>query len=156
VDLKDLPLPVYDGDLEAAEGLPANALKLKELMMNHDGFLISAPEYNSSISAALKNAIDWASRPLPGEGMLACFKGKVAGIMSASPGALGGLRCLSHVRDILENIYVMVIPEQTAVAKAHEAFDADGQLLDKKQQQSIEQIGAKTVQLAKALKAAKG
>src|SRR5438552_18679945 len=71
LDLRDIPLPLYDGDLEAAEGLPENAKKLKELMKSHAGFLISCPEYNSSISGVLKNAIDWASRPMPGDAPLA-------------------------------------------------------------------------------------
>ena len=153
VDLKDLPMPIYDEDFEKAEGIHPNALKLKKLMMEHDGFLIASPEYNSSVSAALKNAIDWASRSLPGEANLACFRGKVAGIMSASPGALGGLRGLVHLRAILENIYVMVIPEQTAVVKAHEAFAADGSLNDGKIKESVERIGAKTASVIAALKA---
>src|SRR5579862_7573987 len=76
IDLKDYPLPVYDGDLEAASGLPENAVKLKKLFGGNDGLMISAPEYNSSITAVLKNVIDWVSRPLPGEGGLASFTGK--------------------------------------------------------------------------------
>jgi hypothetical protein len=73
-------------------------------MVEHDGFLISSPEYNSSISAVLKNAIDWVSRPVPGEPPLVAFRGKVARLMSASPGGLGGLRGLVHLRSILGNI----------------------------------------------------
>jgi NAD(P)H-dependent FMN reductase len=84
-DLRDLPLPFYDGDLEAEEGLPANARKWKDLLLAHHGLLISAPEYNSSITAVFKNAIDWASRRVPGEPPLACFTGKVAALMSTSP-----------------------------------------------------------------------
>ena len=80
LDLRDLPLPLYDGDLEARDGLPENAKKLKELMIAHQGFLISAPEYNSSITAVLKNTIDWVSRPQPNDP----FAGKVATLMSAS------------------------------------------------------------------------
>jgi len=91
IDLKDFPMPIYDGDLEQKEGLPANARKLKDIMLTHHGFLISSPEYNSSISAVFKNMIDWTSRQSEGETPLACFKNKVAGIMSASPGGLGGL-----------------------------------------------------------------
>ncbi|MGI0008244.1 MAG: NADPH-dependent FMN reductase, partial [Nitrosopumilaceae archaeon] len=119
IDLHDFPMPVYDGDLEQRDGLPATARKLKDLMLSHQGFLISSPEYNSSISGVLKNTIDWTSRQSQGEIPLACFKNKVAGLMSASPGGLGGLRGLVHVRAILENIGVLVIPEQIAVAKAH-------------------------------------
>lgn len=142
VDLRDFPMPLYDGDLEQKEGLPPNARKLKDIMLAHQGFLISSPEYNSSVSAVLKNAIDWTSRQSEGETSLACFKGKVAGIMSASPGALGGLRGLVHVRSILGNIGVIVMPDQVAIGKAHEAFNADGTLKDKKQEEQVKMIGA--------------
>ena len=140
LDLRDLPLPLYDGDLEAKEGLPANAQKFKELLLTHQGLLISAPEYNSGISGVLKNAIDWASRPILGEAPLACVVGKAA-LMSTSPGALGGLRGLVQVRSILGNIHVLVLPDQVAVPRAHEAFTADGALKDPKQQASVEQLG---------------
>lgn len=155
IDLRELPLPVFDQDLEAAEGLPPNARKLKDLMLSHNAFLISSPEYNSSISAALKNAIDWASRPAEGEKTLQCFQGKVAGLMSASPGALGGLRGLVHVRAILENIGMIVVPRQVAVGRAHEAIDADGSLRDKKQHALIEQIGTDVVTLSAAVLSSK-
>jgi len=130
IDLRDYPLPLYDGDLEEEEGLPENALLLKELMKDHQGFLISSPEYNSSISAVLKNTIDWASRPMQGESSLEAFRGKVAGLLSASPGAFGGLRGLVTVRSILGNIGVHVIPTQVSVGKAYEAFAEDGSLQD--------------------------
>jgi len=141
LDLKDFPMPFYDGDLETEQGIPESAKKFKSILIAHDGFLISAPEYNSSISGVLKNAIDWASRPLPGEAPLACFSGKVVTLMSASPGALGGLRGLVTVRSLLSNLNVIVLPTQVAVPKAHEAFDAEGKLKDAKQQASIETLG---------------
>jgi len=141
LDLRDIPMPLYDGDLETEQGVPENAKKFKAMLLAHDGLLISAPEYNSSISGVLKNAIDWASRPVPGETPLACFTGKVAVLMSASPGALGGLRCLVTVRSLLSNISVIVLPAQVTVPKAHEAFDPDGKLKDPKQQNSIEALG---------------
>lgn len=153
VDLRDLKLPVYDGDLENEQGLPDGAKKLKALMLEHDGFLISSPEYNSSISAALKNAIDWASRPSEGEGQLAAYRGKVAGIMAASPGGLGGLRGLVHLRAILENISVMVIPDQLAISQAHEAFNDDGTLNDDGQQTKVAGIAEKVAQTIAKLNA---
>lgn len=143
VDLKDHPLPIFDEDLEKAQGMPEPGRKLKQLMVESDGFLISAPEYNSSITAALKNAIDWVSRPQPNEPSLVAFQGKAAVLMSASPGALGGLRGLVHVRSILGNIGVIVLPEQVAVPRAFEAFNPDGSLKDPKQQESIEKLGGK-------------
>jgi chromate reductase, NAD(P)H dehydrogenase (quinone) len=141
LDLRDIPMPLYDGDLETEQGIPENGMKFKGLLLAHDGFLISAPEYNSSISGVLKNSIDWASRPVPNEQPLACFAGKVATLMSASPGALGGLRSLVIVRSLLSNIRVIVLPEQVTVPKAHEAFSSDGKLKDPKQQASIEALG---------------
>ena len=141
IDLKDLPLPLFDQDLEAEKGMPENGKKLKQLFIDHDGLLIASPEYNSSVTAVLKNAIDWVSRPAPGEPSLVAFRSKVATLMSASPGALGGLRGLVHVRSILSNIGVIVLPEQIAVPKAHEAFNADGSLKDSKQQAGIEGLG---------------
>ena len=143
IDLRDYPLPVFDEDLEASQGTPENATKLKALFRNNDGLLIACPEYNSSITAALKNTIDWVSRPVPNEPPLACFEGKVACIMAASPGALGGLRGLVTVRSILGNIRVTMLPDQVAVPKAHEAFNPDGTIKDGKLAASIEGLGEK-------------
>lgn len=129
VDLRDLALPLYDGDLEEASGLPEGARKLKALLRASDGFLIASPEYNSSVTAVLKNALDWASRAeTDDEPPLAAFRGKAAALLSASPGALGGLRGLVHLRAILGNIGVIVLPDQVAVSKAHEVFNDDGSL----------------------------
>lgn len=150
IDLRDYPLPLFDEDLEK-QGMPANVRLLKDLFLAHQGLLLSCPEYNSSISAVLKNTIDWVSRPVPGETPLQCFAGKVAGLMSASPGALGGLRGLVHVRSILGNIRVLVVPDQVSVSKAHEAFNADGSMKDAKQQASIENIGKVVCQVASKL-----
>lgn len=143
LDFKDLPMPLFDEDLEAESGIPENVKTFKALMKAHQGLLIACPEYNSSITPLLKNAIDWASRPEPGEPGLICFRDKVAVIMSTSPGALGGLRGLVHVRAILGNIGVLVLPNQKGIAKAQEAFDENGQLKDEQQQQEIHQLGNK-------------
>lgn len=153
LDLRDLPMPLYDEDLETTEGIPENARKFKELMMAHRGLLIASPEYNGSITAVLKNAIDWASRPLPGEPMLAAFANKVAAIMSASPGALGGLRGLTHVRTILSGIGVLVLPNQQSIPRAFEAFDAGGGLKDPKQQEAIQQLGSQVATMIAKLEA---
>jgi chromate reductase, NAD(P)H dehydrogenase (quinone) len=151
IDLRDLPMPLYDGDLEAKEGIPPNAMKFKELMLAHRGLLISTGEYNSSITGVLKNAIDWASRSSPGEAELACFKDKVAGLVSASPGMLGGLRALFHVRQILGNIGVLVIPEQLALGRAHEAFEADGALKDPKRAAGVSKVAQALVRVVSKL-----
>ena len=152
IDLADYPLPVFDQDFEAAQGLPDSAVRLKTEFKNHDGFLIGCPEYNSSITAALKNAIDWVSRPLPDEAPLACFKGKGAAIMSTSPGALGGLRGLVHVRAILSNIHVLVLPDQKAIPNAAKAFNDDGSLTDPKQHDAVQSLGAKLAQTVSRLR----
>jgi NAD(P)H-dependent FMN reductase len=148
IDLRDFPMPLYDGDLEANQGLPENARKLKALFLEHQGLLISSPEYNGGMSAVLKNAIDWASRAEEGEGGLAAYKDKVAGLMAASPGRLGGLRGLAHLRQILSNIGVLVLPQQHALSGAGEAFDDAGGLKDAKQREIVAGIGAR---LARAI-----
>jgi chromate reductase len=153
LDLRDYPMPVFDEDLEKAEGLPEGAKKLKQVFIDHDGFLWSCPEYNSSITAVLKNTIDWVSRPVAGETPLRGFKGKTAALMSASPGALGGLRGLVTVRSILSNIGVLVLPTQVAVARAKEAFTPEGALKDPSQQASIEGLSKELVAVLKKLTA---
>lgn len=129
VDLRDYPMPLYDGDLEEASGLPESAKKLKALFVQSDGFIIASPEYNSSITGVLKNTLDWVSRTeTDDEPDLVAYRGKAAALLSASPGGLGGLRGLVHVRAILGNIGVIVLPDQVAVSKAYDAFDEQGQL----------------------------
>jgi NAD(P)H-dependent FMN reductase len=153
IDLRDLPLPLFDEDLESASGLPENAKKLKTLMRAHDGFLISSPEYNSSITGVLKNAIDWASRPeSDDEPPLVAYRGKVAALFSASPGGLGGLRGLVHVRSILGNIGVLVLPDQVAISAAYEAFE-NGKLKDARKSRQVADLAASLVEMIKKLKA---
>ncbi|MDD4974957.1 MAG: NAD(P)H-dependent oxidoreductase [Bacteriovorax sp.] len=147
IDLRDFPLPLFDGDLEAKEGIPSNGKKLKELFKTHHALLLALPEYNSSMSGVFKNTIDWVSRPEKGETPLQCFDGKVAGLISASPGSLGGLRGLVHARSMLENINVLVMPEQICVPKAAEAFDEYGILKNEVIKKSIEKLGADLVDL---------
>lgn len=151
VDLKDFPLPVFNEDLEKSEGLPAKAQALKALMLEHRGLLIASPEYNSSITPLLKNTLDWVSRKAPGEESLSAYKDKIAGLVSASPGALGALRSMTHLRGILENLNVLVIPEQVAVGKAGEAFNPDGTLKDPKQQAAVEKVGERLVRIVERL-----
>ena len=151
IDLRDFQIPLYDGDLEQNEGLPQNVQRLKNLMSSQQGFLIASPEYNSSITGVLKNTIDWTSCQSENEAPLACYKGKIAGIMSASPGSLGGLRGLVHVRAILENMGVMVMPEQIAISAANEAFDGDDSLKDKKQEEKVKKIGVNLTRILSKL-----
>ncbi len=147
LDMRDFPMPLFNQDLEEAEGPPENAGKLKEIMLAHEGLLIASPEYNSSITPLLKNTIDWVSRAGEGKKALAVYEGKVAAVMSASPGRLGGLRGLVHLRSILSNIGVLVIPDQVAVGEAHTAFDEDGDLVDEGRRASIQGLGQSVAKL---------
>ena len=151
LDLAAFGLPLYNGDLEADEGLPAGAARLKELFLAHDGFLIASPEYNGSISPLLKNTIDWVSRPVAGQPPLVWYAGKVAGLMAASPGALGGLRGLVHVRQILSGIGVIVAPAQHAVPRAGDAFDSEGALAEEPHGAAVRRVVRETVRLATKL-----
>ena len=138
VDLRELALPLFDQDLEDASGLPETVKKFKALLRASDGFLIASPEYNSSITGALKNAIDWASRAeSDDESPLVAYKGKVAALLAASPGALGGLRGLVTLRSILGNIGVIVLPDQVTIPTAHEAFDDAGKLKDERKAKQV-------------------
>ena len=154
VDLRDFALPLYDGDLEEASGLPDGAKIFKALLRDSDGFLIASPEYNSSITGVLKNAIDWASRPeTDDEPSLVAYRGKVAVLCSASPGALGGMRGLVHLRSILGNIGVIVLPDQVCIGTAHEAFDDAGKLKDERKTKQIVTLARGLVETAAKLKA---
>ncbi len=139
LDLKDYPLPLFDEDLEA-QGMPENATLLKRLFIEHDGFLIACPEYNSSITPLLKNTIDWVSRKVGNEPPLVAYKGKTAALLAASPGGLGGIRGLVHVRSILSNIGVIVLPTQIALPNAHTVFDGE-KLTDEKKAASVINLG---------------
>jgi NAD(P)H-dependent FMN reductase len=153
LDFRDLPMPLYDEDLEAREGLPENVLQFKQLMKSHQGLLIASPEYNSSVTPLLKNAIDWASRPEPGDPPMAlsCFRDKVAVIMSAAAGGFGGWRGLVHLRAILGNIGVLVLPDQKCIPQAYEAFDHQGNLKDAQQQASVAELGGKLTRVVSKL-----
>ena len=133
IELADFELPIYNADLEA-RGTPAAAIRLKELFHAHPAWVICSPEYNGSYTGLLKNTIDWVSSPVKGDPEwgdgLKPFEGKVVGLLSASPGGLGGLRSLSHLTPLLLNLQCWLTPRQFALARAGEAFDADGQLAE--------------------------
>lgn len=132
ISLADYPLPLYEGDLESKGGPPANALRLKQMIMAHHGIFIASPEYSASVTPLLKNAIDWVSRVRErGDPTYAAFKGRVFAISSASPEAAGGLRSLMALRQILElGCGALVIPEQVAIQQADHAFDEMDNIAD--------------------------
>jgi chromate reductase len=148
IDLRDFPMPLFDGDLEQTEGLPPKARELKALMVARQGFLLSCPEYNSSISAVLKNTIDWISRPQPNEAPAVAFKGKVAALLAASPGNLGGVRGLLTVRQVLTTLGVLVLPTQFALAHAAAAFHEDGTLKEDGHRAAVGAVASELVRVA--------
>lgn len=150
VDLSDYPLPLYDGDLEQAHGLPERAAALGRLLARADGLLIASPEYNASVSALLKNTIDWLSRPGHDYGG-AVFSGKLAALVSASPAAFGGIRGLAHLRSILTNLGVLVLPHQASIGAAHEKFDAQGRLTDPSLSERVETVAGTLVETLRRL-----
>lgn len=157
VDLDDFPMPLYHGDLEAASGMPEKAQALRALFLEHDGLLIASPENNSSVSALLKNTIDWLSRDVgDGKGAnsgTAPWKGKAAGMLAASPGAFGGVRHLPHLRQVLAGLGVTVLGAQVVVPRAHEAFAADGSLADERVAKQVRALAEAVTALAPRPKA---
>jgi NAD(P)H-dependent FMN reductase len=153
VDPAEFPLPLYDSDLEEAGGLPAAAKSLKKLFLVADAVIFVSPEYNSSVTPLMKNFIDWVSRAeSDAEPPLAAFKGKVAGLLAASPGALGGLRGLVHLRAILGNLGVLVVPKQFALGAAYGKFDENGQPADGSVRNGVKAVVAEVISVATKLK----
>lgn len=146
-DLRDYPLPIYDGDLEQEEGRPANAQALKDLARRADAFLIASPEYNGSYPAVLKNAIDWISRPDPGERHLAVFREKPAGLVTASPGPHGGSRGLKQLSELLGMIGVSV-QGQLGIPNSAGALDGEGHLLRAEDIVGLDTLAARVARAA--------
>jgi NAD(P)H-dependent FMN reductase len=146
ISLKDYPLPLYDGDLEDASGLPANAVKLIDLIKGHAGLLIASPEYNSMLTPLLKNTIDWCTRAEENP-----LTGKVAAVVSASPGALGGIRSLKLAQQLLLHLGCQVVPGNTMLPKAHEAFETDGKLKDPRTLKAVQALAAALVETVRKL-----
>ena len=143
MDLGALSLPLMNEDLEAAEGTPAAALRLKKAIARADGLVIASPEYNGSITPLLKNAIDWASRPGASDEPKMVFSGKIGLVISASPGQLGGMRAQYHVRQILGNLGALVLPELISLPNAGQALTEDGNHLPSNLQDKIAKTAAK-------------
>ncbi len=126
--LNDYPLPIYNGDLEERDGLPTTAIELQNLFNAHNILLIATPEYNGFFPALLKNTLDWTSRPTDTQGASASFTGKPVGLFAASPGRLGGIRALGHLRSQMADLGAIVSGTGVSVGEAHNAFDANGKL----------------------------
>jgi NAD(P)H-dependent FMN reductase len=157
-DLRALQLPVYDGDLEAAEGVPDSTLSLLDAVRSADALLIVTPEYNGFPTPLLINAFDWLSRlGAAGErpAGLAVTANKPVALLSASPGPLGGLRSMNFLRQYLQMAFAMiVVPQQFALVRAHEAFDDQGALKDERAARSVGGVLSALGTLAAALRGA--
>jgi NAD(P)H-dependent FMN reductase len=143
--MRDFDMPLYDGDVEAAEGLPAGAVALCERIKRCDAFVISSPEYNASVPGLLKNAIDWVSRVRPQP-----FKTKHALLLSSSPSLVGGNRGLWALRVPLEHLGTRVYPDMFSLPRAHEGFTEDGRLAQPGSQERLAEIISGFVQLVRA------
>lgn len=147
INLGDYTLPLFNQDLEREQGQPENAASLKALLASHDGFLLASPEYNGSISPLLKNTLDWVSRKVDGEENMIAYEGKSAALLSASPGRLGGLRGLLHVRSILNNVGVLVLADQVTISSAMRAFDDHGNLIQESDNKRVASVSRNLVTL---------
>lgn len=152
IDLNNHSMPLFSDDVEADVGVPEAAKPLKQWLHKADGLIISSPEYNGSITAALKNWIDWLSRADQYIDGYQHFKGKAIGLLSASPGQLGGMRGLSHLRDILTGVGAHCLPNHYAIGGASKAFDDSGGFAQKETQEKVTAVVEGTVTLAKQLK----
>ena len=143
LELGDLDIPMYNADLEK-QATPPDVMKLKQILLDHPAWIICSPEYNGSYSALLKNTIDWASSPIKSDPAWAdgfkSFTGKVVGMLSASPGVMGGLRSQSHLLPLLINLQCWVAPKAFALSRAGDAFDADGKLVNDSHRQSVQAV----------------
>jgi chromate reductase, NAD(P)H dehydrogenase (quinone) len=146
LDLRELALPLYDGDIEASQGVPAGAATLRDAIAAHDALVIVTPEYNGFPTPLVINAFDWLSRLKDG---LASTTNKPVALLSSSPGALGGLRAMNTLRLFLQMAFQMiVVPQQQAVSRAHEAFAADGTLADAKAAAMLSGVVSAVLKLA--------
>jgi NAD(P)H-dependent FMN reductase len=156
IELADFELPLYNADLEA-RGTPEPAIHLKELFHAHPAWIICSPEYNGSYTGLLKNTIDWVSSPVKGHPLWSSgtlpFEGKLVGLLSASPGALGGLRSLEHLAPLLLNLQCWVAPRQFALSRAAEAFDAEGRLSSDASQANVRAVVEKVLWASQRLQA---
>jgi NAD(P)H-dependent FMN reductase len=131
LSLNDHVLPLFGTTDAHVDDVP-EAAALKQAFQTHSAIIIASPEHNGSVTAMLKNAIDWMSCPGRDEKSAAysAFRGKVFGLMSASASPFGGMRGLFQLRHILTTVQALVVPEQLSIPHAHKAFDEDGKLAD--------------------------
>jgi chromate reductase, NAD(P)H dehydrogenase (quinone) len=143
IELADFEVPMYNADLEA-QGTPPDVMKLKQIMYEHPAWIICTPEYNASYPALLKNTLDWISSPVKSDPVwnddFRSSRGKVVGVLSASPGALGGLRSQSHLVPLLFNLHCWICPRTFALARAGDAFNPQDELIHEQQQKGVQAV----------------
>jgi chromate reductase len=143
IELADFDIPMYNADLEA-RGTPADVMRLKQVMYENPAWIICTPEYNASYPALVKNTLDWVSSPVKGDAVWSddfrSSRGKVVGVLSASPGALGGLRSQSHLVPLLFNLKCWVCPTVFALSRAGDAFDAQGGLVADVSKKRVQEV----------------
>lgn len=150
IDLRAFPLPILNMDDVQTKGFDAQAQRMQEIFAAHDGILVASPEYNGSIPGGLKNAIDWVSRQSEKYGMNEVFRGKVAAMITASPGSFGGIRCLSHLRGVFSILGVNVLPSEIAVTFVGQKFEGDStEITDDKMKTALEKLGSDLVAMVK-------
>jgi NAD(P)H-dependent FMN reductase len=140
IDLKDYPMPFYDGDLEKEQGMPENARKLRALLRDNQAVIIASPNYNGSISGVLKNALDWASRGEDGGESLELFEGKRFALMSTSAGKKGGCKGLPHLRQIVEKLGGTVVPTLASVPFAGSYFSDPDRLENPQLREELQEL----------------
>jgi chromate reductase, NAD(P)H dehydrogenase (quinone) len=159
IDLRALALPLYDADIESASGVPESALRLQGAISAADALLVVSPEYNGFPPPLLLNAFDWLSRSAAQGARpsgLAATTNKPVALLSASPGLLGGLRATNQLRQYFQMAFAMiVVPQQFALSRAHEAFDERGEFTDEKTRRAVEGALAALGALAGALRDAR-
>lgn len=155
-ELADYDIPLYDAELEA-RGTPEAVLRFKQLAWEHPAWIICTPEYNAALPGRLKNLLDWVSSPVKGDAVwsdgMRSTRGKVVGILSASPGGLGGIRTHTHLASLLLNLHAWVAPTSYALGRAGEAFGPDGALLSAHAQEGVRAVAAQVLDAARRLHA---
>jgi len=130
IDLAEFDIPLYNGDLEDALGIPRAVLDFRRLVATHHGLAIATPEYNGFVTPLLLNLFCWASRPSPGDDFGAVFQARPVALLASSPGRLGGVRAIPRMRDVVAELGMTPVPGFVTVPGAASAFNDEGRLAE--------------------------